>query len=174
MPLSGYIKQLRRKVGHDLLLLPSAAVAIHDQEMRLLLCLHRDKNVWVPPGGLIEPGEQPADAAVRETWEETGLLVEITGILGVYGGRDLVIDYPNGDKAAYIGTIFRGRVTGGIIRPDGEEISEVAYFNRDEIPRIPHSKWVATAMPVLFSPEQPAHFVPAVWKPSVPDSRDPH
>src|SRR5262249_52749496 len=104
MPMSDYMQQLRRQVGHDLLLLPSAAVVIHDAEMRVLLCLHRDKNIWVAPGGLIEPGEHPAEAAVRETWEETGLIVELTGILGVYGGHELVIDYPNGDTAAYVGT----------------------------------------------------------------------
>src|SRR5215475_317708 len=121
MPMSGYMRQLRRKVGNDLLLLPSAAVALHDNERRLLLCLHSDRNIWVMPGGLIEPGEHPADAAVREAWEETGLVVEITGILGVYGGPELVIDYPNGDRAAYVGTIFRGRVTSGTLRPDGEE-----------------------------------------------------
>src|SRR5215475_10403483 len=125
MGMSDYLRSIRKKVGHDLLLLPSAAVAILDDESRLLLCLHRDKNIWVAPGGLIEPGEQPADAAVRETWEETGLLVEITGLLGAYGGSDLVIDYPNGDRAAYIGTIFRGRVVGGNMRPDGEETLDV-------------------------------------------------
>jgi 8-oxo-dGTP pyrophosphatase MutT (NUDIX family) len=166
MPLSGYMQQLRRKVGHELLLLPSTAVVIHDADMRLLLCLHRDKEVWVTPGGLIEPGEQPADAAVRETWEETGLLVELTNILGVYGGRDLIIDYPNGDRTAYIGTIFRGRVTGGMIRPDGEEILEVGYFTQEEVVRLPHSKWMDTAMPVLFSPDGAPHFVKATWKPA--------
>src|SRR5213082_3542447 len=85
MPMAGYLEQLRKKVGHELLLLPSAAVAIHDREKGLLLFKHADKGIWVVPGGLIEPGENPADAAVRETWEETGLTVEITGILGVYG-----------------------------------------------------------------------------------------
>src|SRR5262245_27031952 len=112
MPISDYLQGVRKKVGHDLLILPSAAVIIREDD-RLLFCLHRDKYIWVPPGGLIEPGEQPADAAVRETWEETGLLVELTGLLGVYGGPDLIIDYPNGDRAAYIGTIFRGRVVRG-------------------------------------------------------------
>src|ERR1041384_1031451 len=91
MPMSPYMQQLRKKVGHDILILPSAAVVIHDEQMRLLLCLHGDKHLWVAPGGLIEPGEQPAEAAVRETWEETGLIVELSGIVGVYGGHDLVI-----------------------------------------------------------------------------------
>src|SRR5438034_4734901 len=120
MPMSGYLEQLRKKVGHDLLLLPSAAVAILGREKGLLLCKHADKDIWVTPGGLIEPGEHPADAAVRETWEETGLTVEITGVLGVYGGPDLIVDYPNGDQAAYIGTIFRGRILGGTMRRSEE------------------------------------------------------
>jgi 8-oxo-dGTP pyrophosphatase MutT (NUDIX family) len=165
MPMSAYMKEIREKVGHDLLLLPSAAVVIHDEHMRLLLCLHHDKNIWVPPGGLIEPGEQPADAAVRETWEETGLFVELTGILGVYGGSDLVIDYPNGDRAAYIGTIFRGRVLSGTIRPDGEETLDVRYFTREEFEAVPHSKWLDTAMPALFSVKTQPHFVRPSWMP---------
>jgi len=159
MPMSGYLKELRQKVGHDLLLLPSAAVAIHDEQGRVLLCLHADKNIWVTPGGLIEPGEQPAIAAMRETLEETGLEIQITGILGVYGGPDLIIDYPNGDKAAYIGTIFRGRVTGGTLKPDNDEILDARYFTRDEFLRLPHSKWLDTAMPVLFERDAKPHFV---------------
>ena len=166
MPMSGYIQQLRDKVGHQLLILPSAAVAIHDQQHRLLLCLHRDKSLWVTPGGLIEPGEQPADAAVRETWEETGLLVEITAILGVYGGQDLIIDYPNGDQAAYVGTIFRGSIAGGTMHPDGEETLDLRYFTRNELERVPHDRWLDTAMPVLFSRDGPPHFVPSSWKPA--------
>jgi 8-oxo-dGTP pyrophosphatase MutT (NUDIX family) len=165
MPMSEYLQQLREKVGHDLLLLPSAAVALHDDQMRLLLCLHADKNIWVTPGGLIEPGEQPADAAVRETWEETGLIVEITGILGVYGGPDLIIDYANGDKAAYIGTIFRGKATGGTLRPDGEEILDLRYFTREEFAVTPHSKWMDTAMPALFARDSPPHFRRPSWTP---------
>jgi 8-oxo-dGTP pyrophosphatase MutT (NUDIX family) len=163
--MSGYLEQLRRKVGNDLLLLPSAAVAIHDPEKGLVLCKHADKNIWVVPGGLIEPGEQPADAAVRETWEETGLTVEITGLLGVYGGPELIVNYPNGDQAAYIGTIFRGRIAGGSMRPDGSEILDVGYFTRDGLVRVPHSRWMDLCLDLLFESDAKPHFVPASWKP---------
>jgi 8-oxo-dGTP pyrophosphatase MutT (NUDIX family) len=165
MPMSGYLEQLRRKVGNDLLLLPSAAVAVHDPQGKLLLCRHADKDIWVAPGGLIEPGEQPADAAVREAWEETGLTVEITAILGVYGGPDLIVDYPNGDQAAYIGTIFRGRVIGGTMRPDGSEILDVRYFTREEAIHVPHSRWMDRCLDVLFATSSSPDFVPASWRP---------
>jgi 8-oxo-dGTP pyrophosphatase MutT (NUDIX family) len=157
--MSGYLQQLRQKVGHDLLLLPSAAVVIYDEQGRVLFCLHSDRNTWVTPGGLIEPGEQPATAAMRETLEETGLEIQITGILGVYGGEDLIIEYANGDWAAYIGIIFRGRITGGTLKPDGDEILETRYLTRDELLRLPHSKWLDTAMPVLFQRDAKPHFV---------------
>jgi 8-oxo-dGTP pyrophosphatase MutT (NUDIX family) len=159
------MQELRKKVGHDLLVLPSAAVAIHDDRMRLLLCLHSDKNIWVMPGGLIEPGEHPADAAVRETWEETGLTIEITGLLGVYGGPELTIDYPNGDRASYVGSIFRGRITGGNARPDGEEILDIRYFTEEELQATPHARWLDSAIPVLFRPDAQPHFKPPTWNP---------
>ena len=102
---------------------------------------------------------------MRETWEETGLIVEITGILGVYGGHDLIVDYDNGDRAAYVGTIFRGRALEGTLRPDGEEILDVRYFSQDDLTRVAHSKWMDTAMPVLFSRNAPPHFLQPSWKP---------
>jgi 8-oxo-dGTP pyrophosphatase MutT (NUDIX family) len=164
--MSGYLEQLRKKVGHDLLLLPSAAVVINHYEKGLVVCKHADKNIWVTPGGSIEPGEHPADAAVRETWEETGLVVEITGILGVYGGPDLIVDYPNGDQAAYVGTIFRGRVVDGAMRPDGVEILDVRYFTREELIRVPHSRWMDGCLDLLFTTDAPPDFVRPSWKPA--------
>jgi len=140
MPISEYLRAVRSKVGNDLLVLPSAAIVIKDDAGRVLFGLHSDKQIWVVPGGLVEPGELPADAAARETYEETGLEVEVTGLLGVFGGPDLVIHYPNGDVASYVGTIFRGRIIGGQLKPDGSEILDVKYMSRSEIENIVHSK----------------------------------
>src|SRR5437867_7800470 len=122
MPIPDFLRKLREKVGHDLLLLPGAGVTLFDDRGRLLLGKHAHRDIWVCPGGIVEPGESPAETAVRETLEETGLVVELTGIFGVFGGRDLEVQYSNGDRAAYVITIFRGKVTGGNLKPDGQEI----------------------------------------------------
>jgi 8-oxo-dGTP pyrophosphatase MutT (NUDIX family) len=166
MPLSGYLKALRDKVGHDLLTLPSVAIAILDSDGRVLCGLHADKAVWVLPGGLIEPAEHPADAAVRETFEETGLIVEPSGILGTFGGPDLVIHYGNGDVASYVGTIFRGHVIGGKLKADGVETLDVRFISRNELIGLPHSRWMDAAMDAIFATSGEVQFVKATWKPS--------
>jgi 8-oxo-dGTP pyrophosphatase MutT (NUDIX family) len=165
MPMSEHLQRIREKVGHDLLVLPSAAVAIHDKEDRLLLGLHAEKNLWVLPGGLIEAGELPADGAVREVWEEMGLLVHLTGILGVYGGESLVIQYSNGDRASYVNVLFSGRIVNGELSPDGQEILEARYFSQAELAAIPHARWMDLAMTVLFSDVASVHFQQSTWKP---------
>lgn len=165
MPLSGHLRELRKKVGNDLLILPSAAVALYDEQGRVLMGLHSDRKVWVLPGGLIEPVELPADAAVREVWEETGLLVELTSILGVYGGKELLVDYVNGDRASYVGTIFRGRVIGGTLRADAQEILELRYISRAEVAGLPHARWLDIAVDAIFSQRESADFQPPTWRP---------
>jgi 8-oxo-dGTP pyrophosphatase MutT (NUDIX family) len=165
MPMSDHMQRIRKKVGHDLLVLPAAAVALRDDRGRLLLGLHAERNLWVMPGGLIEPGELPADGAVREVWEETGLIVDLTGILGVFGGEPLVIQYRNGDRASYVNILFSGRITGGKLRADGEEILEARYFSREDFATIPHARWMDAAVPTIFSHDGPAYFQQSTWHP---------
>ena len=87
-----YILRLRQLVGGDeLLQAPSVAVALRDEAGRVLLARHVDAGRWVLPGGTIEPEESPADAAVREMWEESGLWVRLTRLVGVFGGPEFVV-----------------------------------------------------------------------------------
>jgi 8-oxo-dGTP pyrophosphatase MutT (NUDIX family) len=164
MPMSDHLRSIRSKVGHELLVLPSAAVIIQDEQGRVLFGLHADKNTWVVPGGLIEPREFPSDAAVRETWEECGLIVEPTGVLGVFGGPTLVIHYPNGDVASYMAMVFRARVVGGVLKADGSEILEVQYLSRSEIENRKHAEWMDAAMDSIFTPTADPFFHPVTWR----------
>ncbi|UJP08725.1 NUDIX domain-containing protein [Microbacterium sp. KUDC0406] len=130
MPVSPYIASLRAHVGHALLLIPAVTAVIRDGE-RFLLARHADSGQWGLVGGSIEPGEHPADALVREVHEEIGTGIRVLGIVGVYGGEELTVEYPNGDRVAYVTTAYSCTLTGAP-RPDLDEILEVAWFSRDE------------------------------------------
>ena len=86
MGMSEYIRNIRSMIGNTMLQMPSVTIINHDERGRILLVKHADTELWVAPGGAIESGETPADAAVREMWEETGLLIKLVRILGVFGG----------------------------------------------------------------------------------------
>lgn len=111
--MADYIKSIRAKIGNDLLLMPAAAAIVRNEAGEILLQQRADNGLWCLPGGMIEPGEEPAQAAVRETLEETGLVVEPVAIAGVYGGSALMGQYGNGDRYAYIGITFICRPVGG-------------------------------------------------------------
>ena len=86
MPMSDHMRALRAMVGPTVLEVPTVSVLVFDAQQRVLLVRHAEGNDWTTPGGMIEPYETPSDAAVRETWEETGLHVALTRIIGVFGG----------------------------------------------------------------------------------------
>lgn len=132
MPISEYLKNLRKKIGHDLVLMPGAGCAIFDAQDRLLMIRIRESGRWSIPGGAVDPGETPARAAVREAYEETGLTVELIRVLGVFGGEYMVIDYTNGDRTAYVSSIFEAKPVGGELRPIDGEADAFQYYSREE------------------------------------------
>jgi 8-oxo-dGTP pyrophosphatase MutT (NUDIX family) len=163
MAISDYLQGLRAKIGNDLVLVPSATALLFDAHGRVLLVLHSNRGLWVIPGGAIDPGEGPADAAVREAWEETGLYVEPLRIIGVYGGHR--VRYSNGDEVEYITTVFECRRISGTLRPDGEETLDVRYFDRGELDSPQIAPWVARLLRDAFERQPAAAFVPPTWRP---------
>jgi 8-oxo-dGTP diphosphatase len=134
MAASDYVLSLRKKVGHDLLLLPGASAMVIDDASRILLQRRSDTGQWYFIGGAVEPGETAVQAAVREALEETGLEVEPTRLVGVYTSPEVI--YPNGDRCMYITTAFRCRATGGVARADGVESLELRWFRADALPEM--------------------------------------
>lgn len=72
---------------------------------------------WILPAGAIEVGEVPAEAVVREVWEETGLIVIPKKLLGVHSGKDFRYEYPNDHKVEYNAYVFDCEIKSGDLNP---------------------------------------------------------
>ena len=132
MGMSPYMKSLRGKIGTMLVAVPSATCVVRDDEGRFLLVRHADTGYWAVPGGAVDPTETPADAAVRELWEETGLHVRTTRLAGVFGGRPFITEYDNGDRTSYVTIVFEGEVLDGEAEVRDDELLDLRYFTADE------------------------------------------
>ncbi|WP_035557582.1 NUDIX domain-containing protein [Burkholderia sp. 9120] len=131
-----YMSWLRRKVGNELILSPSVAAVIHNEEGELLLQEKSSGEAWSLPAGGIELGESPQEAIIREVMEETGYAVRIHAILGVFGGHAFRYAYPNGDQVEYVVTLFQCKIVGGSGVPFDSETKSIRYFKRNEMPEL--------------------------------------
>lgn len=131
MAISPYVTRLRAHVGHDLLLLPGVSAVVRNAGGQVLLARRSDNGCWSLPAGIIDPGEQPSDAVLREVFEETGIEVEIERVGGV---ATHPVVYPNGDRCEYLNVWFRCRAVGGRPRADNDESLDVGWFDPDNLP----------------------------------------
>jgi 8-oxo-dGTP diphosphatase len=165
MPMSPYLRELREKAGPMRLLLPSVSAHVFDAKRRLLLVQQRDSGLWSTPGGMIEPGETPADAVVREVWEETGLRVTAEQVAAVYGGAGFDVRYPNGDEVQYVIVAFRCAVAGGSPRADMDETLEARFWSEREAGELPLAGWLRPVLAEVFSRRGVTVFHPPRWTP---------
>jgi 8-oxo-dGTP pyrophosphatase MutT (NUDIX family) len=168
LPISDYLRRLRARVGNQLLLLPAVTGVIFDGEGRILLAKHSNAGEWGTPGGSLEPDESPADAVVRELYEETGLEVEPVRLLGVYGGPEFHVHYANGDEVSYVMCAFECRVLAGTARPDGDETLELRFVSQAESARLALPAWAQVVLPILFGSfgrEPGTGFRAPTWRP---------
>jgi ADP-ribose pyrophosphatase YjhB (NUDIX family) len=168
MAMSEYMRSLRAMIGNTLLGVPTVAVYAFDDAGRVLLVRDAQSGQWTSPGGMIEPRETPADAAVREVWEEAGVHVELTHIVGVFGGPGFEATYDNGDRIAWIATVFAARPLGGCARHDGVETIAAGWFAQDEVARLDCRAHLRTTLAAAFAWNGRALFDPPSWRPEGP------
>ncbi len=107
----------------------AAALLAQDTEGRVLLVRRAwdpKRGLWSLPAGFVDVGETPAEAAVRECYEETGLVTKVTALLDVVPGREHA-------RGADIVIIYRGHVLEGLLKAS-DDATEAAYFALDALP----------------------------------------
>lgn len=93
-----------------------------------------DNGNWALPGGAIDLGESVAQAAARETLEETGLECEVTGIVGIYSDPKHVVLYTsNGEVRQEFSIVLTARPLSGKPTPSSES-SEVRWVTVAQVP----------------------------------------
>jgi ADP-ribose pyrophosphatase YjhB (NUDIX family) len=131
MPVPDFIVELRRAIGTAPLWLAGiTAVTIRDKEV--LLVKRSDNGAWTAVTGIVEPGENPADCAVREVREETGVRVQAVKLAWVHVTRPAV--HANGDQAQYLDHVFRMRWLSGEPFAADDESTAAAWFDLDKLP----------------------------------------
>lgn len=113
-------------------LIPAAGVLAVDGRGRVLLQRRRDTGQWAIPMGKQEMGETPTQCAIRETREETGITVEVTGLLGIYSDPGHIVEYGDGEVRQEYEIIFIGHPVSGAPAVN-DEASDVAWFTPGEL-----------------------------------------
>ncbi|MEU2854051.1 NUDIX domain-containing protein [Streptomyces syringium] len=113
----------------------ASAVVVDDQE-RILLQRRRDNDLWALPGGGMDMGDSLPGTAVREVKEETGLDVEITGLVGTYTDPRHVIAYSDGEVRRQFNVCFTARIVGGRLAIS-DESTELRFVPTEELAELP-------------------------------------
>jgi 8-oxo-dGTP pyrophosphatase MutT (NUDIX family) len=126
MATPDFVLELREKIGHaPLPLVGVTAVVFRDE--KILLGKRADNGQWQPVSGIVDPGEEPADAAVRECAEEAGVVVRVDRLALVQQLPRMT--YANGDQVDYLDLVFRCTWVSGDPHPADGELTEVGFYD---------------------------------------------
>ena len=117
-------------------LVVAASAVVTDDEGRILLQRRQDNDLWALPGGGMEMTDSLPGTAVREVKEETGLDVEVTGLVGMYTDPRHVIAYTDGEVRRQFNVCFTARVVGGQLAISHES-TELRFVSEGELAQLP-------------------------------------
>lgn len=132
--MSGYIMEMRKRVGHIPLLQCGASVIVLNEKNEVLMQQREDDGTWGYAGGSVELYEVVEHAAARELLEETGLVAEELELFGVFSGEALRHTYPNGDQVSTVDIVYLCRKYHGELVCQQEEVRRLAFFPPDALP----------------------------------------
>ena len=137
---------------------PCAFAAVRDITGRMLLVRRCDTGDWELPGGHVDPGESAPEAAVRETAEESGITVEITGLAGIYTDPGHVIADPRtGLVRQPFAVCFHARPLYGSPGGDQVETSDARWFTTGDIAALPVRPAMRLRIDHALTPGHPCH-----------------
>lgn len=117
-------------------LVVATSAVVTDDAGRILLQRRVDSGNWALPGGGMEINESLADSVVREVKEETGLDVEVTGLVGTYTDPRHIIAYTDGEVRRQFNICYTARVVGGQLAIS-DESTELRFIDPAELDSLP-------------------------------------
>lgn len=127
----GYIREMRKLVGHAPIMAVAAMGILYDEEKGILLEKRTDTGEWCTPGGAIELNETLEEALRREIKEETNLDIENPKLFDICANVHMI--YPNQDEVYYTDIVYEINEFSGELKHD-KESQELAFFALDQLP----------------------------------------
>ena len=131
-----YIKNIRKKIGHDPIINVGSTILVFNTENELLLNLRSDTNNWGIPGGGKELKETLEECALRELKEETNLETSHLEIVTVLSVKEYYYKYPNEDVVDCVIALFQVKNYSGELYINDEESKKLQFFSLDNLPEL--------------------------------------
>ncbi len=144
------VAEWTKTIGHGVpgYVTPKSTVGaiVGNDDGEILLVKRADSDIWLYPTGWSDVGYSPAEVAVKEVFEETGIQAEVVQLLGVHDGMRLGFT-----RIPLYSTVFHLRAIGGELKPHPLECSDVGFFAEDDLPEpiVSASRWAPQAFAAI-------------------------
>jgi ADP-ribose pyrophosphatase YjhB (NUDIX family) len=114
---------------------PAAAVALFNDQRKILLLRRKDNDKWTMPGGTLDYGESMTACAIREVREETGFNIRVSGLIGTYTDPNILIAYSDGEVRQEFTLVYAAEIESGELRID-DESKEAAWVDLSAVAQL--------------------------------------